>query len=302
MPRLPQSLALHIGAHKTASSHLQRTLHLNRSLLTEEGIRVFGPHYLRMKGRTLKSMFGLSWSDSPPPRRDPMEQLAFLAKGNKRLVFSDENFVGVLADKTGRVSLPLYPSAVDRVAELAAAWAPIKPQLFIAVRNPASFMASAYSQVLFSSAHLGPRTFRARNNWRLIDWADYIARLRAIPDIAELYVWRQEDYELSQRLILRRMLRWKVGGKVEPVEGRVHVGLSAAAVRQTLQWAQDGETEMVAQRARSQFPINDKNKPFNLYARSTLDAAQEIYDAQMAQIEALEGVTVLHPPAAVLKG
>jgi hypothetical protein len=302
LPKPPQTIALHIGAHKTATSHLQKTLHNNRKMLSAEGVRVVGPHLLRAKGRNLQAMFNLSWSESPAPRRAPRDQLAFLARGHKRLVFSEENFVGVLADKAGRVSLPLYPAGPERVAELAAAWAPIKPQLFVAVRNPASYLASAYSQTLLGGAHVGPRTFRARNDWRLINWADYIAKFRAISDISDIYVWRQEDYDRTQGLILRRLLGWKVGGKVERVDGRVHLGLSAAAVRQTLQWAQEGKTEKVGTTARGLFPINDDNKPFALYARSTLDTAQAIYAAQMAQIEAMEGVTVLHPPAAAQKG
>lgn len=302
MPPLPQSLALHIGAHKTASSHLQKTLHNNRALISAEGIRVVAPHHLRRQGRSLSAMFNLSWTESPKPRRTPHEQLAFLARGHKRLVITEENFVGMLFDRNGKVPLPLYPAGPERVAELVAACAPLKPQLFVAVRNPATFMASVYSQVLFGSSHIGPRTFRARNDWRQIDWADYIAKLRAIPNVGDLYVWRQEDYHLSYRLILRRLLRWQVGGKIEALEGRVHPGLSAAAVRQTLQWAQEGKTGNLAGDARALFPINEDNKSFALYARSTLDSAQEIYAAQMAQIEAIEGVTVLHPPAAVLKG
>ncbi|MGJ8590427.1 MAG: hypothetical protein ACSHXW_20240 [Yoonia sp.] len=238
----------------------------------------------------------MSWSEGDPPKRTPHERLRLLAKDRKRLVFSEENFVGSLSDKYGRLSLPLYPNGVDRVAELTAALAPIKPQVFLAVRNPATYMASAYSQALLEGAHIGPRTFRARNNWRKIDWADYVTRLRDIDGIGKVLVWRQEDYDLSYRLILRRLLRWKVGPKVETVEGRVNTGLSAAAVRQTLQWVQDGEAGKLGANARARFPVNDENQPFSLYARSTLAAAGDIYDAQMAQIDALKGVTVLHPP------
>ena len=92
------------------------------------------------------------------------------------------------------------------------------------------------------------------------------------------------------------MLRWKVGGKVTTIDGRIHQGLSAAAVRQTLAWAQEGKTGKLAGTARGLFPINNDNKAFALYAASTLNEAQAVYDAQMAQIDAMDGVSVLHPP------
>ena len=169
MPPLPTSIALHIGAHKTASSHLQNVLYRNREMLSDEGVRVYGPGYLRIQGRNLAAMFGLSWSESPPPRRKPHDQLKFLAKGRARLVFTEENFVGQLVDTNGRTTLPLYPSGPARVAEIVEKWAPVETQLFVAIRNPASFMASAYSQALFGGANIGPRTFRARNDWRQVD-------------------------------------------------------------------------------------------------------------------------------------
>jgi hypothetical protein len=269
----------------------------NRKLLVDEGIAAYGPWYLRMKGRSLHSMFGLQGSGNAAPRRTAHDQLVFLAKGAKRLVFSEENFAGVLRGPEGRVSFPLYSTAPEKIADFASTVAPVKLDLFLAVRNPAAFMASAYSQTLFGGTHIGPRTFRARNDWRAVDWAEYVTRLRAVEGVGEIYVWRQEDYDATLRLIMRRMLRWSTGGKVEKIkDGRVHQGLSAAAVRQTLAWAQEGYSENLASVARSDFPINDTNKAFKLYAASTLAESGVAYDAQMAQIEAIKDVTVLHPP------
>ena len=234
-------------------------------------------------------------------------QIKFLSKGRKRLVFTEENFVGNLADSRGRTALPLYPSGPARVAELVEKLAPVDVQLFLAVRNPASFMASTYSQALLGGTYLGPRTFRNRNDWRGIDWAAYVANLRAIAGLGEMYVWRQEDYDRTQRLILRRLLRWRVGPKIETVEGRVHQGLSANAVRQTLEWAHEGREGPLARDARALYPVSGKsgapvNKPFQLYAGSTYAAAEEIYAAQMARIEEMDGVTVLHPPTPPQEG
>lgn len=269
----------------------------NRKLLIDDGIAAYGPWYLRMAGRSLHSMFGLQGSGKAVPRRSPHDQLAFLAKGAKRLVLSEENFVGVLRGPEGRVSFPLYSTASEKIAEFVDTVAPVKVNLFLAVRNPAAFMASAYSQTLFGGTHIGPRTFRARNDWRAVDWADYVTRLRAVSGVGDVYVWRQEDYDATLRLIMRRMLRWRTGRNIEKInEERVHQGLSAAAVRQTLAWAQEGRTEKLAGTARSLFPIDDTNKAFKLYAASTLAESAAIYDAQMAHIEAMDGVTVLHPP------
>lgn len=92
-------------------------------------------------------------------------QIKFLSKGRKRLVFTEENFVGNLADSRGRTALPLYPSGPARVAELVEKLAPVDVQLFLAVRNPASFMASTYSQALLGVCIRGCRPMPCARRW-----------------------------------------------------------------------------------------------------------------------------------------
>ncbi|MCF2872989.1 hypothetical protein L0664_18135 [Octadecabacter sp. G9-8] len=293
---MPQSIALHIGAHKTASSHLQNVLYKNRGLLADDGIRIYGPRYLRMPGRNLAAMFGLSWSESPPPRRTPKRQLKFLVKGRRHLVLSEENFVGNLADLKGRTVLPIYPTGRDRIAELVAKWAPVETDLFVAVRDPASFLGSAYSQAMFGGFHIRPRQFRLRNDWRAVDWADYIDGLRTIDGLRRIYVWRQEDYHQSQSLIVKHLTRISDVEPLKFIDKRVHQGLSVTAVQTTLEASSAGEKGTLARDARRAFPVGKDHSLFELYSSSTLRKSRDIYAAQMARIAQMDGVTVLQSP------
>ncbi len=294
MPQQLKSIAFHIGPHKTATTHLQKMLENNGDMLLEQGVRFLGPKYLRVRGRSLSAMFRLSWYNGPTPRRTPQSQLEFLAKGCKRLVISEEIFSGIMTDPEGRVPFPMYEFLPEKLEELVAAWAPIKPQIFLSVRNPATFMASVYSQSLHGTPHIGPRTFRARNDWRNVDWADFVTRIRATPGLGNVVVWRQEDYSDNPRPVLRKLLQWRAGGKVKVIDERLHQGLSSPAVRLTLQQAADGETGRLASEARKRFPINEMNEPFKLYAASTLAEAEQIYADQVAQIAAMDGVQLLY--------
>lgn len=277
-------------------------LYHNRKLIADGGISLFGPKYLRMEGRDLAAMFGLSWTKNPAPRRDPHAQLVFLAKGNDRIVLSEQNFGGSLINPKGRAGLPVYPAGPDRIAELVAKVAPVDVQVFLGVRNPVSFMGSVYSQTLLSGIYLGPKTFRARNDWRKVDWADYVAKVRATAGLGEIFIWRHEDYARAQRLVMRRMLNWAVGGAVDLPDKRVHQGLSVQAVRQTLELAQIGKDGYLASDARKAFPVGDEFKKFVLYAATTIAEATRIYDEQMDRVTKLDGVTVLHPPSKPQKG
>lgn len=293
MPK-PITVALHIGAHKTASSHFQKSLVANKPLLIDAGIRTYGPEYLRVTGRSLGQMFGLG--DSPqPPKRTPEQQLSFLAKGGRRVVLSEENFCGTL--HTGSdVALPLYAEAEARLAGFAAAIAPVKPQVFLAIRNPADFLSSAFSQMIIGGKCKPVDAKLSRAQIREIDWADLVARIRSVAGLGEVYVWCYEDYQEVFALVCRRMLRWQVGGKVQALPNRVHMSLSERAVLQVFDWHEEGKTGDLGRAARQMFPVSRSNPKFDPFGDATHALAADRYAAQIAQIEAMEGVTLLRPP------
>ena len=260
----------------------------------KDGIRFYGPSELRSNNRELRVRFNLSGSKGPAPDRTPHEQLAHLAQGCRRLVFSEENIAGTLTNHKGEMQLPVYPSAFKRIEELAACWAPLKPDLFVCVRNPASYMSSAYGQCLNKIPSVEPQTFRELNDWRSVDWASFVARIRAIPGVGKIAVWRQEDYAKNQRHVYRRMTRWRTGRRLKLVEQHVNKGLSAAAVEATLRFASEGQTDGIVGKARKEFPVNEINKPFKLYPAETYAEADQIYAEQMARIAHMDGVTLLY--------
>ncbi len=298
------SVTIHMGAHKTATSHLQNSLEQHHDILADDGVRFYGPSYLRRKGKSLDRMFGLRglWPAGGP--EDAQARLEMLARGGTRVVISEENFLGPLYLPGGRISIPIYAAGPEQLESLVRSVAPNPVRLFLSVRNPATFLTSAYSQTLFGGNVLTPKAFRTMNPVEDIDWAQLVARFAAIPGIGEIYVWRYEDYRALFRTLMRRMLRWRLGSRIAPIETPVHPGLSEDAVRQVLAWHDKGQTRALAGRAREAHPISTTNPKFDLYNTAINAAATAVYDLQMEEIAALPGVTVLTPrlPAAAPSG
>lgn len=294
----PVSVALHIGAHKTATSHFQKSLLAQREILIDAGIRTYGPDYLRRPGRSIQAMFGLPMREARPARRSPQDQIAFLAKGGTQIVFTEENLTGSLHDGAGGVVFPLCHRAEDRLAPFAAKIAPSPLDLFLSIRDPAGFLTSAYSQtILGGGPALMPDAFRAVTPLTSVNWADLVVRLRAIPQVGKVTVWRYEDYAQVFRLVCRRMLRWRIGGQMNPLPTRVHEGLSAQAVAQYFDWRAAGqETLDLGARARAAHPVSQGCDKFRLFDAAQMAASDHAYARQIARIDAMEGVTLLRPP------
>ncbi|MEL6685770.1 MAG: hypothetical protein AAFQ00_10775, partial [Pseudomonadota bacterium] len=108
----PLSIAFHIGAHKTATSHLQRSLLRAGDALAAAGVRYYGPDYFRLPGHSIQALFGFRpGTKGGGAMRPAAEQLALLQQDGHRIVLSEENFIGPLNQPHGRGMRHRYKSA-----------------------------------------------------------------------------------------------------------------------------------------------------------------------------------------------
>ncbi len=290
----PKSIALHIGAHKTATTHLQRSLLASEAALATHKARYFGPDKLRGQGQGLIDRFGLRVEGAKAANRSslaPSDQLAAMAEGADRLVLSDENFIGNLQTKTGNMSMPLYPRANERVAALADAADLGAIDVFLGLRGPADFLTSAYSQLLMGGDAIAFAEYLAQNPMRSIYWPGLVARLVSLPQIGRLFVWRQEDYAGVFPQICSHLIGSPL--PIRPLAGMAHRGLSAQAVDVALDtFARTGERG-AGKSARDVYPVNQIYPAFAPFDDQTIAQSAAEYETQIADIAKLPRVTVL---------
>ena len=91
------TVVLHLGAHKTATTHLQHSLIAHRIDLWQRGIRTMMPPHLRGGGQSLEALFDLPINRTVTGHApNPAEVRAKLIGQAKRFVVSEENLLGVL--------------------------------------------------------------------------------------------------------------------------------------------------------------------------------------------------------------
>jgi len=133
----------HIGAHKTATTHLQGCFRRHPLLLKEHGALFLGPRRLRGGQEDLSHVLGVG------PDQDRDQVFSDLIADHTKLILSEENFIGLMVDQQGQLETSaLYPKAGERLARIAEKLHPHRLHLLLGVRNPASFVVSLYSQAL----------------------------------------------------------------------------------------------------------------------------------------------------------
>lgn len=288
------TVVLHMGAHKTASTHLQQSIREAGPALAVAGVRFYGPETLRKIGQTLPERFGFPFDPSRAKDGvDPIAERDRMLGGGHRLVLSEENFAGNFQRGWGKVPLPLYPQAAERVSKLAQMLGQTV-DLCLGIRQPAEFLSSLYSQILLSGKVVSPDEFLERNLPSDVDWSDYVAQLRTAPGVGRLTVWRYEDYGLLFPQITVALLG-QAGGLVQPVAARAMPRLSEAAVGAVLAEALIADSPRPVADIAAALPQTAENPAFELFGTDLHDVAAAYYDAQVGMIGDTPGVTLLRP-------
>ena len=192
-----RQLRLHLGAHKTATTHLQRVLTRRTAALARLGVDFVPPEALRPVLREARG-----WRHRLLGRTGARLAAAIEARatGLDVLAISDENLLGDISDV---LNPRLYPRLARRLAVLAPLAEGREVHLFLAIRPLDRVWASAYAEAL---RHHRPRPGRlaALEAAAIADppsWLDPIARLRDTFPRAAVTVWRYEDYRTHGRAI-----------------------------------------------------------------------------------------------------
>ena len=289
------SIAFHIGAHKTATSHLQRSLREASDCLADAGVRYYGPTYFRLPGRSIQRLFGLVPLKETDQRRSPQDQLALMRKDGHRLVLSEENYTGVLNSPRRREVKMRYPYAAHRMNALAQAMDIEGLEVFLGIRHPARYLNSAYGQQLLGGRLMTFERYRKINPLSSVNWLSLAKRLNRAKGIKRLTVWRYEDYVPLFPRICAAMVGCDAANLVKPLPRRIHVGLSADAVHEVHQSDNKLPLNRQANFARKHFPVSDQHPAFDGFTLGEYAAADVAYDNQTTGIKALSGVTFLTP-------
>lgn len=197
---------LHVGAHKTATTHFQYTLEALRSELAEQGLDFLPLDDVRAL-RLPPSPGKRRWRErlGLPMRLRFEKTVAPLRLGPDRIAMSEENFLGLSRDLLGGTFYPEAERRLSRFAPLGGGRARL--HVFLSIRSFDTLLPSAYVQNLRDMAWPGGfAAVKAKALDRPPSWTGLAERIRrALPE-APLAVWTLERYREHDREILSRFL------------------------------------------------------------------------------------------------
>ncbi len=287
-----QTWRIHLGADKTATTHVQEILALMRPQLAARGID-FLPNDLVRKSGLAKALGARRASTRLPLVRGRVvrglmaRHLDPLRAGPGAIVLSEEKFLGgsqhVFAD-------PLYPQA-GRIARLLASLAGrAEVVFFLSIRSFEQQLPSAYVQELKFLPPLegGFENIKARVLARPPSWFDLVRRIRAAAPEIPLRIWRQEDYRANAGAILAALCGREIGPLPAIEDPPWTKSPDLAAIREAEALPPDMPRDDRRIRALEIFADSGAGARFEPFAEEERRRLQAAYAADLERIAALD--------------
>ncbi len=192
-------IAFHIGANCTDEDRLLRSLLRNVDVLAKDGVCVPGPSkYRRLIRETIQ---GLDGAAPPPDARAIMLDAIVDDDRTERLVMSNSNFI-CIANRIFEKGA-FYLLAEPKLRGLQQLFPGDEIELFLAVRNPATFIPETFKASKFDDLP----TFMRGMHPKDVRWSNLVRRIRHVAPNSKLTIWCNEDTPL----IWGRLMRAQTG-------------------------------------------------------------------------------------------
>lgn len=190
-------IAFHIGANCTDEDRLLKSLLRNADVLLQQGIGIPGPG--RYRSLIREAMQSMSDAAPDPAAGDILLETIMETADLRRLVLSNDNFICVPTRIFDHGVF--YPQAEGKVRALHHLFPDEEISLFLAIRNPASFLQETLQRVKLGDlgAYLGVLTPEE------LRWSDVVRRIKQGAPATPLTVWCNEDTPLLWEQLIRRV-------------------------------------------------------------------------------------------------
>ncbi|WP_373051113.1 hypothetical protein [Thalassovita aquimarina] len=289
-------IALHAGAHNTDEDRLPKCLLKNAEDFAQNGIAVPPPStYRRLIRDTLNAM---GTGNPAPDARDLLLGAILGGDAPDRLVLSNENFFSVpkMAINKG----VFYPGAEDKLARFCELFEGDEVELFLAIRDPASFLPAVFAQ----SPDTEFLDFMNGADPRDLRWSELIQRLRARVPSVRFTIWCNEDTPLIWAQLIREIAGLEHNTKIIGGFDLLSEIMSKEGMKRFRAYLKEHPDMNEIQKRRviaaflNKFVIEDEvEEEVDLpgWSEDLVDELSDIYDEDVFAISRLPGVTMIEP-------
>ncbi|MEM6760478.1 MAG: hypothetical protein AAF601_13450 [Pseudomonadota bacterium] len=289
-------IVLHAGAHFTEEDRLLRTLLINKEAFSQRGVAVPGPS--KYKGLLRDTLNAMNETAPASDAREVLLDLILDEEDADRLILQQEYLFGAPRSVV-REGL-MYALAPMKTARLATLFQGDEIELFIAMRNPATFLPALFGhapQEDMASFLRGADPYAVR-------WSDTMAAIRAAAPEITITTWCFEDMPIIWAQIIRDMAALDHGQKIRGGFDLLSTIMSKEGMRRFRGYLHEHPNITEVQKRRviaaflDKFALEDaieEELDAPGWTDDTVARITELYEEDIAAVARIPGVTVIEP-------
>lgn len=281
-----------VGAHKTASSHLQQSLLDAGAALAAHDVALVPPKAVRADLTPVSALV----RDGISPEIGQAAGAAFLSLHGgtaATVILMDENILGSTDRKMLMRKTRLYPWAHHRLGRIISLFTGHDIEIGLAIRSPATFLPSCWSESLHHGPYEPFRRYIKNIDPLALSWSALADRLHEAAPQTRMIAWRYEDYPALFPQLTTRLLGPAASTQVTPVDRVMRPGLSAEAADWLARETTPDKDAVLA--ARKRFPKKDGAPGLDPWKPADHAAMTRAYTADIADLAAKPHVDLITP-------
>ncbi|WP_407877533.1 glycosyltransferase family 2 protein, partial [Francisella sciaenopsi] len=191
-----KKIKLHVGAHKTATTHIQRLLQNSNDYLTKMDILLY-IHEDLLKTWMPSFMQYVKTKDT-----SLLEKVVPITDYDT-WILSEENISGISYDL--KLYSGIYPNMLARIQAFKELFKDYDIQVFFSIRSYEEYYRSAYLEVVRNRGFIPFEEFFCEERFKDNTWVTVISSLVDVFHGRNVVVWCYEDFQKLQSTILRKM-------------------------------------------------------------------------------------------------
>ena len=289
-------IILHSGAHHTSEYRLTKCLLRNAELFSTRGVSVPGPG--KYRELLTSSCKALDDADPSPEARSVLLDAILDDETPDRMILSSPGFFS--APPYSVQDNRIYPQAGKRMAQLQRFFDHDDIELFMAIRNPASFLPLTLSKAPPTRVQ---KVLDTTDPMQL-RWSETIRNIRELAPGVSITLWCYEDAPLLWAQIIREMAGLEPGEKITGGFDLLAQIMSQEGMQRFRTYLHERPSLTEIQKRRVMAAFLDKfalegalEQELDLpgWTEELVDRMTESYDEDVDEIQRIPGVDVIAP-------
>ncbi len=274
-------IKLHIGVHKTATTHLQSILESKKTNIHDNArLHIATPENFRQQWlpRFLKYTHTKELHDK--------HKLLEIAPHKGTWLISEENFSGVPYDfiKTNGI----YPYLQQRLHLFTDLFTPADIRVFISIRSYETFYRSIYLEIIRNNGYIPFSSYYKDAEFKQYSWKTVIESLLHCLPQNKITFWQYEEYTTVLPTLMHKLTGETLDKEcTHLVNKKLRVSLSCKALQELESYAKNNSqiaSKEMVEYFYNKYPANETNGFFEPFDTATVEYYQQKYQHDIDEI------------------